>query len=30
MWHLGIWLRGNYDGARLIVGLDDLDSVFQP
>lgn len=30
MWHWGIWFRGDYDDAGLIVELDDLEGIFLP
>lgn len=30
MCHLVIWFRGNYCGAGLMLGLDDLEGVSQP
>lgn len=27
---LRIWFRGDYGGAGLMVGLDDLEDLFQP
>lgn len=30
MWHLGIWLRGDYGGAGLVVAADDLEGFLQP
>lgn len=30
MWHLGLWFRGDYGGAGVVVGLGDREDLFQP
>lgn len=30
MWHLGIGFRGDYGGAELMVGLNNLEVCFKP
>lgn len=29
LWHLGLWFRGDYSGAGLMVRQEELEGIFQ-